>query len=67
MKFWIEAVLEDGDSLKKCGECEKALFVPDHVFCEFILRQGGLPNTDEIHPEPTGKFMCSGCAKTILI
>ena len=23
MKFWIEAILEDGDTLKKCDNCKK--------------------------------------------
>jgi len=70
MKFWIEAILEDGDVIgtyKKCGECLKVLDVPDHVFCEFELRQGGMPNPAELHPEPTGRIICPDCSVRTLI
>jgi hypothetical protein len=66
MKFWLEAQLEYCDSHKKCAKCGKVLSVPDHLFCEFALEQGNMPNTDEYHPQPTGKFFCPNCA-TILV
>jgi hypothetical protein len=62
MKFWLEAVLEDGDTVKKCGYCGKALFIPDHIFVECLLIDCG-----DLHPEPTGQFKCANCAKLSLI
>jgi hypothetical protein len=67
MKFWIEAILEDGDTLKKCDNCKKVLFVPDHIFCEFALYQGTAENPGSLHPEPTGKYLCPYCGNHSLI
>ena len=67
MKFWIEAILEDGDAAKKCDNCKRVLFVPDYIFCEFALYQGTAENPENLHPEPTGKFRCPDCAGKTLI
>jgi ribosomal protein S27E len=67
MKFWIEAIAEDGDTLKKCDSCGRALFVPDRLFCEFTLYHGTAENPQNLYPNPTGKFRCRNCAKETLI
>lgn len=67
VKYWLEAILENGDSAKQCCKCRVWQEIPKNIFVELVLRQGGLPNCDELHPEATGKFMCSDCAKMTLV
>jgi hypothetical protein len=67
MKVWFEAILEPVDESQQCCKCFKFLSQSNHVFGEFELRSGGLPNCDELHPNPTGKVMCPDCAKKILV
>jgi hypothetical protein len=69
MKLWFEAILEKSDAPKKCAECENYVGyvqIESHIFCEFELRGGGLPHPDELHPEPTGRYLCPCCAAKIL-
>jgi hypothetical protein len=66
MKFWIEAELEQKDSDEQCSKCRVWVKPPKHIFVEFNLVQGGMPNPDELHPDPTGRFMCDTCAKMTL-
>jgi isopentenyl diphosphate isomerase/L-lactate dehydrogenase-like FMN-dependent dehydrogenase len=65
MKFWLEAELEK-DDYPMCCKCREWQKGEKHVYAEFILRQGGLPNIDELHPEITGRFMCKECRKIAL-
>ncbi len=74
MKFWFEGELEETDSDKQCCKCRVWVkapkhydVLPHHVFCEFELRGGGTPHPDELHPEPTGRIMCSPCGEMILV
>lgn len=67
MKFWYEAELEKEDGDKQCSKCRVWAKPPKHIFVEFFLRSGGMPHPDELHPDPTGKFMCENCAKMTLI
>ena len=67
MKFWFEAVLEKKDDPKTCVECGGILSEPDHVFVEFELHQGSMPNPGQLHPEPTGRFLCPECSVRTLI
>jgi len=67
MKFWYEAILEKSDGDKQCCKCRVWAKAPQHIFVEFQLKDGGMPHPDELHPEPTGKAMCAGCAKMTLI
>jgi hypothetical protein len=60
-------VLEEKDPPEKCGKCSKKITYPDFCLAEFQLFHGGLPNLDELHPEPTGRFWCTDCAKGKLI
>jgi hypothetical protein len=66
MKFWFEAILEHGE-FQVCNKCSTQMEEPSHIFVEFNLLQGNLPNPNELHPEPTGKFMCADCGKRALI
>jgi hypothetical protein len=66
MKFWLEAEMETSDKELQCSKCCVFVSPPKHIFVEFVLRQGGLPNCDELHPDPTGRHMCEGCAKMSL-
>lgn len=65
MKFWIEAELEKGE-FQVCKKCETTLENNDRVFCEFELKSGALPNPQDLHPEPTGLFICPGCASNLI-
>lgn len=67
MKFWFEAQLEKGDESKQCCKCRVWVSEPDIIFVENVMRSGGLPHPDEIHPDPTGKFMCSACGRMVLV
>lgn len=68
MKFWIECVLEKEDTgVKQCSKCRVWSQEPQHIFVEFELLLGAMPNPQELHPEPTGKTMCASCAKMTLI
>ncbi len=66
MKFWFKARLEKEDEEKQCSKCKEWIYPPRYVFVEFDLFQGGMPNPQELHPEPTGYFMCSKCGKTLV-
>ena len=67
MKFWIEAILENKDEPKTCVECGNDFYDPSHIFCEFELIQGSMLNPGELHPEPTGRYLCPDCSVTTLI
>ena len=50
-----------------CIECGNTMTVPDHVFCEFELEQAFSPSTADLHPKPTGRYLCPDCtAKTLI-
>ena len=67
MKIWLQVKLEKDDPNQCCVSCNAGIIAPDSCFVEFILRQGGLPNIDELHPDLTGQFLCSKCGKDYLI
>lgn len=67
MKFWIEAILEKKDEPKTCVECGNDFHDPSHIFCEFTLEQAWAPSTCDLHPKPTGRFLCPDCSVTTLI
>jgi hypothetical protein len=63
MKFWFEVELEDQDVSQECFKCGKSIAPPDHLFMEHELRD----NRGDLHPEPTGNFMCADCGKKSLV
>jgi hypothetical protein len=67
MRFWIQAILEEDDEPKQCYKCRVWFSPPENIFAEFDLVSGGMPHPDELHPDTTGSFMCSNCAKMTLI
>lgn len=67
MKFWFEGILEQDDGSKQCSKCRVWFSAPKNCFVEFEIFGGAMPNPQELHPEPTGKFMCESCAKMTLI
>ncbi len=66
MKYWLEGILEKTDRDVQCCKCRVWSLPPDHVFCEFALVGGGMPSPSDLHPEPTGNWMCSSCASMTL-
>lgn len=67
MNFWFEGILELEDGDIKCYRCHVLQKAFNHVYVEFELRGGGIPHPDELHPEPTGRYMCSVCGKMTLM
>lgn len=65
MRFWLEAELEESE-YTQCCKCRVWVKAPNYCFAELELRQGNLPNPTELPPEPTGRYMCSGCARMTL-
>lgn len=62
MKFLFEGVLEEKE-IQQCSKCRVWIKYPKHVFMEFRLLGGGMPNPLEIHPEFTGNTLCVSCKK----
>ena len=67
MKVWFTAQLEKDDGDKQCCKCRVWSSAPSIIFVENEMLAGNLPNPQELHPEPTGKFMCLMCAQMTLI
>ena len=63
MKVWFEGQMEAVDATLKCCECDKYMSSPELVFGEFKLVAGSMPNPDELHSQPTGRFLCQKCGK----
>lgn len=68
MKFYL--LTPKSDLRFKCmdrridfGKGELCVHNGELCLMEFEFVQGGLPNIDEIHPKPTGKYICLHCAK----
>lgn len=66
MKVWFEAIMESGDDDKRCSYCKRVIKVPELIFVENSIVSGSPPNPNELHPEPTGRFMCLKCGKSTL-
>ncbi len=67
MKVWLEVYSEDGDETVQCCKCRVWQKPPKHIFYEFQLLGGAMPNPNELHPEPTGTYMCLLCWKMMMI
>ena len=67
MKVWFEAQMEPTDTTLQCCECMKYMSSPELVFGEFKMVTGSMPNPDELHSHPTGKYMCHKCGKYKLV
>lgn len=73
MKYWLEGQMTLDDDAKACSECGRTIRTPysgepgEIVFCEFKIYSGSMPNPQELHPEPTGLFLCQKCGKFKLV
>lgn len=67
MKVWFVAQLEKTDEAKQCCKCRVWQSSPRFIWVENEILSGNLPNPEELHPEPTGNYMCLQCAKMTLV